>query len=273
VPPTSLAFGNLLSESFTFFFNRLGLFFHLVTVPWILSLLLRIGGAAMGETSLVAVLAEKAIDVLPTVMFLVAWMRLVLLGPARVGRLPGLGWTSRESAFFVHLLKVAGITFLLISAFVLTVGTIDTEALRGGAAAVDPDLARREAMAAPLGTGFIVSALLALRVSFGLAASAVDVPFSPRLSWAYSRGHAWTIIGALFLIFMISAIATTVAAFLPLALVRGVLGADTAAAVVTWTVMILVSYAGAAVAATAQAIIFRRLTGWRDGAPLAPPNT
>ena len=40
---------------------------------------------------------------------------------------------------------------------------------------------------------------------------------------------------------------------------RGVLGAQEAAAVVTWTVAILVSYAGAALAATAQAVIFRRL--------------
>ena len=39
-----------------------------------------------------------------------------------------------------------------------------------------PTLMRREAMAAPLGTGFIVSALLALRVSFGLAATTVDLP-------------------------------------------------------------------------------------------------
>jgi len=267
VPSTNLPFGDVLSESFSFVFNRLGLFFHLVTIPWILSLALRVGGAALSDGSPAAVLAEKAVDVLPTVMFMVAWMRLVLLGPERIGRLPGLGWSARETRFFVHLLQIAGITFLLVAAFVLTVGAIDTEQLRAGAP--DPDLARREAMAAPLGTGFIVSALLALRVSFGLGASAVDVPFTPRLSWAYSRGNAWTIIGMLFLIFIINAIATTVSAIFPLSLLRG-LGAD-GAAVVTWTVMILVSYGGAAIAATAQALIFRRLTGWREGAPLAPP--
>ena len=47
------------------------------------------------------------------------------------------------------------------------------------------------------------------------------------------------------------------------------LGADTAAAVVTWTIAILVSYGGAALVATAQAVIFRRLTGWREGVPLS----
>jgi hypothetical protein len=198
-------------------------------------------------------------------------MRVVLLGPQRVDRLPGLAWSPRETAFLLHLLKVAGITFVLIAAFTLTVGTIDPGALGGGP--IDPDLVRREAMAAPLGTGFIVSALLALRVSFGLAASAVDLPFTPRHSWSYSRGSAWTIIGVLFVIFFASAVATALSALVPFAVLRGLLGTDMGAAVITWTVAILVSYAGTAIAATAQAIIFRRLTGWRDGVPLAPPNT
>ena len=266
-----LGFGEVLSESFEFFFARLRLFFHLVTLPWIISLLLRVAGAAVTDESLPIVLAEKALDVIPTVMFMVAWIRVVLLGPGRVDRLPGLAWSPRETTFLVHLLKVAGITFVLIAAFTLTVGTIDPAALGGGP--IDPELARREALAAPLGTGFIVSALLALRVSFGLAASAVDVPFTPRHSWAYSRGNAWTIIGALFVIFFASAIATAIGALVPFALLRGLLGTDMAAAVVTWTVAILISYAGTAIAATAQAVIFRRLTAWRDGVPLAPPNT
>jgi len=267
----NLGFGEVLSESFEFFFARLRLFFHLVTVPWILSLFVRVAGAALTDESLPVVLAEKALDVVPTVMFMVAWMRVVLLGPTRVDRLPGVGWSPRETAFLAHLLKVAGITFALIAAFTLTVGTIDPAALGGGP--IDPELARREALAAPLGTGFIVSALLALRVSYGLAATTVDVPFTPRQSWAYSRGSAWTIIGALFVIFFASAVATAIGALVPYSVLRGLLGTDMAAAVITWTVAILISYAGTAIAATAQAIIFRRLTGWRDGVPLAPPST
>jgi hypothetical protein len=267
----NLGFGEVLSESFEFFFARLRLFFHLVTVPWIVSLLLRIAGAAVTEESLPVLLAEKALDVIPTLMFMVGWMRVVLLGPGRIERLPGLVWSARETAFLVHLLKVAGITFLLIAAFTLTVGTIDPTAI--GSGPVDPELARREALAAPLGTGFIVSALLALRVSFGLAATAVDVPFTPRHSWAYSRGQAWIIIGALFVIFFTSAIATALGALVPFAVLRGLLGTDLGAAVITWTAAILISYAGTAIAATAQAIIFRRLTGWREGVALAPPNT
>src|SRR6478735_4315018 len=220
-----LSFGAILSESFGFFFARLGLFFHLVTIPWILSLALRVFTSAVTDQTLLTVLAEKAIDVIPTIMFQVAWMRLVLLGPERIERLPGLGWSRRETAFLLHLLKVAGVTFALIVAFTLTVGTIDPTML--GDAAADPDLVRREAMAAPLGTGFIVSALLALRVSFGLAATAVDLPWSPRRSWAYGRGHSWTIIGSLFVVLFAGAIMTSVAVLIPLALLRN-LGADTA---------------------------------------------
>ena len=43
----------------------------------------------------------------------------------------------------------------------------------------------------------------------------------------------------------------------------------TAAAVVTWTIAILVSYGSAALVATTQAVIWRRLTSWREGVPLA----
>jgi len=262
-----LSFGDVLTESFGFFFTRLRLFFHLVTIPWILSIVIRIVGSALAQESLVAVLVEKAADVIPTVMFMVAWQRLVLLGPRPGDRLPGLGWSARETAYLAHLIKVAGITFVLVSALMFTMGSLDPGTI-GVGAPLDPELARLQTMAAPLITGFIVSMLLALRVSYGLAATAVDVPFSPRLSWAHSRGNAWTIIGALFLTFFVGALATLVTTLVAFGLMRAVLGAQEAAAVVSWTVAILVSYAGAGLAATVQAVIFRRLLEWREGAPL-----
>ncbi len=257
-PGVKLSFGGILSQSFRFVFDNLRLFFHLVTIPWIVSLVMRIIGSLIDEDSLVTVLLEKAVDIVPTIMFMVAWMRVVLVGPNQVGRLPGTGWSVRETAFLVHFLKIGGITFLLLAAFALTVGSIDA-AMLGGAAPVDPEMARREALAAPFGAGFMVSALLALRVSFGLAATAVDLPFTPRESWVMSRGNGWTIMGVLFVIFLTAALATMMSALVSLSLMRA-LGAGSAAAVVVWTVAILVSYAGAAVAATAQALIFRALS-------------
>ncbi len=256
MPAVKLSFSDVLSESFSFFFSNLRLFFHLVTLPWIMSVAIRLAGAALAPDSLLAVLIQKGVDVVPTVMFMVAWQRVVLLGPNRVDRLPGLGWSARETAYLVHLIKVAGITFVLVGALLLTMGSLDPAALTPGAP-LDPEVTRQQTMAAPLGAGFIVSMLLALRVSYGLAATAVDVPFSPRLSWTYSRGNAWSIIGALFLTFFAGALVTA-----------GVLGAQEAAAVVTWTGTILVSYGASAVVATVQAVILRRLLGWREGAPL-----
>ena len=270
--PVKLLFGEVLSEGFGFFFANLRLFFHLVTVPWVMSVGIRLVGASLTSDSLLVVLLEKAVDVLPSVMFMVGWQRAVLLGPNRVGRLPGTAWSGREWAYLMHLIKVAGITFLLIVAFIFTVGSLEPGSLNPSGP-VDPDAMRRQAMAAPLAVGLIVSTLLALRVSYGLAATAVDVPFSPRLSWAYSRGNAWTVTGALFLCFFASALATTMAMLIVFGILRSLFGAQEGAAVVTWTVAILVSYAGAAIVASVQAVIFRRLTLWREGAPLpAPPS-
>jgi len=261
-----LSVGEILSESFGFFFARLGLFFHLVTIPWILSLLLRVAIEAVVEPTLMSGLVGKLLDVIPTTMFVVAWMRVVLLGPERVDRLPGLGWSARETAFVVQLLQVAGITFVLLAAMFLVIGPIDPMTL--GREAADPEAARREAMATPLGAGFIASFLLALRVSFGLAASAIDLPWSPRRSWAYGRGSSWPIIGSLFLILLVGAMANAIAIVVPFWLTRR-LGADGAAMIVTWTVATLVSYGGTALLVTAIAVIFRRLTKWREGVPLA----
>jgi hypothetical protein len=265
-----LSFSEVLSESFGFFFKNIRLFFDLVTIPWIMSIAIRIAGGLLSESPLGA-MVEKAADVVPTTMFMVGWQRLVLLGPHRVGRLPGLGWSARETAWLGHLIKVAGMTFVLMAIFMITVGPMDPRTLHAGAA-IDPDTARRYTLAGPLAFGFIVSLLLALRVSYGLAATAVDVAFSPRLSWAHSRGNAWPVIGALFVVYFGGAFVTAVAALLTHAIMRGVLQADEAAAVVSWTVAILVAYGVTALTATVQAIIFRRLLSWREGVGLPAPS-
>jgi len=267
VPVVKLLFSEVLTESFGFFFTNLRLFFHIVTIPWIISIGIRIVGATIAEDSLIAMLVEKLADVVPTVMFMVGWQRVVLLGPRPGDHLPGVRWTPRETAYLLHLIKVFGITFVLVSALMFTVGSLDPGTI-GVGAPLDPELMRRQAMAAPLIVGFLVSMLLALRVCYGLAATAVDVPFSPRLAWAYGRGNAWTIIGSLFLTFLMGTIVTAISTLLVLALARGVLGAQEAAAVITWTAGILVSYGAAGLAATVQAVIFRRLLDWREGEPL-----
>lgn len=270
MPSVKLSFGDVLSESFGFFFANIRLFFDIVTIPWILSLVIRLIGSQMPRESLLPVLAEKLIDIVPLVMFMVAWQRVVLLGPQRLDRQPGLGWSGRETAFLVHLIKIGGVTFVLLGAFILTMGEIDPAALTGGTPP-DAETAAKQTLLAPLASAFIVSALVALRVSFGLAATSVDERGSPALSWTLSRGNGWVIVGALFLISFLGTMVTAAAVLILLGATRGVLGADFAAYVVTWTFALLVSYAGNGVLATAQAIIFRQLTGWREGVPLPAP--
>ena len=75
-------------------------------------------------------------------------------GPRPGDRLPGLGWSARETAYLAHLIKVAGITFVLVSALMLTVGSLDPGTI-GVGNPLDPELARLQTMAAPLITGFI----------------------------------------------------------------------------------------------------------------------
>ena len=264
-----LAFGDVISESFRFFFGNLRLFFHVVTIPWILSVAIRVLGSLVmsDEEAILTALVEKTIDVLPVTMFLVAWLRVTLLGPQRLDRLPGLGWSARESAFLLHLIQVAGVTFALMATMMLMLGTLDPQALKAG---TDPEVARRQALAAPLAGGVIVSFLLALRVSWGLAGTAVDVPFTPRLSWAYGRGNGWTIIGILFVLGFTGAVVSTVVMLIVVSIMGRIFGAGLGVATVGWTVAILASYAGNALTATAQAIIFRNLLAWREGKPLPP---
>jgi len=270
--PVRITIGETLSETFRVFFGNLPLFWYLVTIPWIASVAIRVIGAMLAsEDSFIAfALIEKAVDVIPTTMFLIAWMRAVLIGPQSIAVLPGLGWSGRETAYLTHMIKIFGITFMLIAGFALTVGSIDPASLTAGPSA-NPELAQRQALATPLGFGFIVSGLIALRVSYGLAATAADVAFTPRESWLYGRGNGWPIVGTLFLLLAINALVTAAAALFGLVIMRGIAGPGLGSAVVSWTFASLVAYAGAALVATAQAIMFRELCRFRAGSPLGPP--
>ena len=57
-----LSVGGVLSESFGFFFARLGMFFHLVTIPWILSLLLRVASSVAIQPTMMTGLAEQCMS-------------------------------------------------------------------------------------------------------------------------------------------------------------------------------------------------------------------
>ena len=56
MPASNLSFGGLVAQSFAFVFANLRLFFHLVTIPWIASLAIRLLGSLMTRDSLMPVL-------------------------------------------------------------------------------------------------------------------------------------------------------------------------------------------------------------------------
>ena len=70
MPAVKLSFGEVLAESFGFFFANLRLFFHLVTIPWIISLAIRLVGSTLERDSLLPALLQKAVDTIPVVMFM-----------------------------------------------------------------------------------------------------------------------------------------------------------------------------------------------------------
>lgn len=266
---TKLAFGDVVSESFRLFFGRLPLFFQLVTVPWIMNIVIWFAFIVMSDGATVYLVVQKLLETIPTVMFLTAWVRVILLGPQRVEGVPGLVWTARESATLAHLIKVAGVPFALVAAMMLFVGTIDP---REFGKLTPEELLRLQSYLMPLSIGALVTFVLTLRVSFGIAATTVDVPFSPRLSWLYSKGNGGTVIGAMLVIYIVGNLVTVVALMIAGGVVQGLVGKGMGALLVTWTATSLVSFGALGVLATAQAVIFRSLLVWREGRALPPTS-
>lgn len=235
-------------------------FLDLATVPLLISLALQVLLRLLVEDDLhprdmarrIEPLLIKLADIaVPTTMFLVGWHRLVLLGPGGVGRLPGFGWGALETGFLLHLTAILG-PMLAILAFVYASGA-DSGLLRAGAA---------------FG---VVAAVIALRVSFGLSARALGVPWSIAASWRYGAGSGFAIVGATAAVGVVGSIAALLVLVLFGGLLRTISDGGVGFQAAMATVFSLATYAAAAALATAQAVVFRELVRFRPGAPLAPP--
>jgi hypothetical protein len=212
------------------------------------------------------VMAIKLVDFIPTAMFAVAWHRFVLLGPGAVVGTPGLGWTSRERSYLGQLALIAAIPIILHLLFwVMLPWPLEvspTGTLPPGAEA-----------AMPFGFGFTVTAIIALRLSFGLAAPSVDVAWSPHLAWRYGKGNGVTILFALLLMIVIGTIVKFIGATIVRAIVVAMFGAPLTPG--PWLLLSLVietiAYVAIAPMVALQALMFRDLTGWAPGTPLRQP--
>jgi hypothetical protein len=268
VEPPRLVFSDLITEAFSRVTGNMRALLDIILVPTIISVGLQLAGRWISGERIepLEAMAIKLVDFVPTAMFAVAWYRLVLLGPAAVTGTPGFGWTAREQGYLGQLLLISAIPIILHALFWLLMPW-PMEVPASG------PLPPGVASAMPVGVAFTVTAIIALRLSFGLVAPSVDMAWSPHLSWRYGKGNGPAILFALLLLMIIGMIVKAIATAILLALSLGIFGGPLTAG--PWLVVTLLSesiaYVCIAPLVTVQALIFRALTGWAPGGPLRQP--
>jgi hypothetical protein len=270
--PPPLHFPDVMTQTFKLCFSNVRAFFDLALIPTIISVALMIGVRLLTDGALSPQLMGivKLLDLIPTAMFAVAWYRWVLIGPPQASVVAGLGWTSRESGFLREFLIVFGVPIVIMAIFLIQMPDempITPQEVR----ALPPEI-RALGILVPFA---FVGALVGMRLSFGLAAPAVDAAWRTSMAWRYSKGNAMVSLGTVFVVTVIGMIGELILAGLAMAIVRSLLGpgAGLGAALILGLILATISYFKLALVATTQAVIFRELTGWRPGAALRPPPT
>jgi hypothetical protein len=268
VQPPRLVFSDLITEAFSRVTGNVRPLLDIVLVPTIISVGLQLCGRWLTGERMepLEAMAIKLADFVPTTMFAVAWYRLVLLGPGSVGGTPGFGWTARERGYLWQLLLIAAIPIVLHAFFwILMPWPVDMQATGPLPPGVEA--------AMPLGFAFTATAIIALRLSFGLVAPSVDLAWTPRLSWRYGKGNGATILFSLLLMMVIGLIVKAVSTAVLLAVALSIFGGPLS--VGPWLLVSVVAetiaYVSIAPLVTVQALIFRALTGWAPGGPLRQP--
>lgn len=277
VQPPRLIFSDLISDAFRIVIGHIRALLDIALIPTIISVALSLVGRWLSGDRVepLEAMAVKLADFVPTAMFAVAWYRLVLLGPHAVTGTPGLGWTARERGYLGQLLMIAAIPIILQALFlVLMPWPLDMSNPAALQAGVEP--------AMPVMLAFVVTAIIALRLSFGLVAPSVDLAWTPNLSWRYGKGNGLTILFALLLLIVIGAIVKMIVLMVLLGVAESLFGTiDTGTgkrqplSLGPWLAVSMlaetVAYVTIAPLVTVQALIFRVLTGFAPGGPLRQP--
>jgi hypothetical protein len=211
----------------------------------------------------------KLLDLIPTAMFAVGWYRWLLIGPPQASVVAGLGWSSRETGFLREFVVIFGLPILIMGIFLFQMPDDMMQLSPSDVRALPPEV-RALGILVPFA---FIGALVGMRLSFGLAAPAVDAPWRASLSWRYSKGNAVVSLGTVFVVTVIGMIGELILAGLAMAIVRSITGPGPGlgATLVLSLILATVSYFKLALVAATQAVIFRQLTGWRPGAALRPP--
>jgi hypothetical protein len=269
--PPSLNFPEVMTQTFRLCFSNLRAFFDLALIPTIISMVLLLGAhlLADGPASSRLIGLVKLLDLIPTAMFAVGWYRWLLIGPPQASVVAGLGWSARETGFLREFAVIFGLPIVLFGIF-LALMPDNIVALTPNEMRELPPEMRALGILMPFAGA---SALVGMRLSFGLAAPAVDEPWRTSLAWRYSKGNAMVSLGAMFVVTAIGAIGGVILMGLATLIVRSLVGpgADLGATVVLSLIGATLEYFRLALVATTQAVIFRQLTGWRPGTALRPP--
>ena len=269
--PPPLHFPDVMTQTFRLCFGNLRPFFDLALIPTIISVALLLGMRLLsdGPVSPRLMGLVKLFDLVPTAMFAVGWYRWLLLGPPQASVVAGLGWSARESGFLREFAVIFGLPIVIMGIFLVQMPE-DAMMLKPSDVRALPADVRALGILVPFA---FVGILIGMRLSFGLAAPAVDESWRTSLAWRYSKGNAMVSLGVVFVVTAIGMIGGLILMGLATAIVRSLVGPDAGlgAALVLSLTLATVEYFRLALVAAAQAVIFRQLTGWRPGAALRPP--
>lgn len=269
--PPPLHFPDVMTQTFRLCFGNIRAFFDLALIPTIISVVLIMGLRLMsdGPASPLLMGLVKLLDLIPTAMFAVGWYRWLLLGPPQASVVAGLGWSSRETGFLREFLVIFGLPIVIMGIFLSQMPDDMTVLTPNDVRALPPEI-RALGILVPFA---FVGALIGMRLSFGLAAPAVDEPWRASMAWRYSKGNAMVSLGTVFVVTVIGMIGELILASMALGIVRAIVGpgAGFGAALFLSLILATISYFKLALVVATQAVIFRQLTGWRPGETLRPP--
>lgn len=268
-PP--LHFPDVMTQTFRLCFSNLRPFFDLALIPTIISVALVMGVRLLSDGAVSPRLMGlvKLLDLIPTAMFAVGWYRWLLIGPPEASVVAGLGWSARETGFLREFAVIFGLPIVIMGIFLVQMPDDMLVLTPNDVRSLPPEV-RALGILVPFA---FVGALLGMRLSFGLAAPAVDEAWRTSLAWRYSKGNAMVSLGAVFVVSMIGMLGELILAGLAMAIVHTIAGpgGGIGAALVLSLVLATLSYFKLALVAATQAVIFRQLTGWRPGTTLRPP--
>ena len=270
--PPPLQFPDVMSQTFKLCFGNIRAFFDLALIPTIISVALILGLRLLsdGPASPRLVGLVKLLDLIPTAMFAVGWYRWILLGPPQASVVAGLGWSARETGFLREFLAIFGLPILLMAFFVSQLPDDLTTMTPATVSTLPPEVRALGVLVLPT----LIAAIIGMRLSFGLAAPAVDTPWRASLAWRYSKGNALVALGTVFIVTVIGMIGELMLVGLVASILLSIFGqSGLGSSLVLSLILATISYFKLALVAATQAVIFRQLTGWRPGQALRPPPT